>query len=301
MLQDTPSKTPSDSAVSHETASEKPLRNETSTDDTAPVLDNPAVTDALVTETVVPDTVVAEAPITDSAVTDSVSIAPITAQPATHSDYAASIAPQAAAITTAEALPVIAAAPDTPTASSDERAAGLPASRKDRWWAAVIDMVLQVLASLPFVWYMGLETFKNPTPQLALANSANALLVYLVLHGYLLHKYGQTIGKAEYGMRIEMLNGDKASLQHIVLWRYLPIIVLSFVPLIGQFVAGCINPLLIFRKDRRCLHDHIAGTQVRYCYREQQADTTTAAQSGDTDAPDTPVAATAKPVPDQLQ
>ena len=71
-----------------------------------------------------------------------------------------------------------------------------------------------------------------------LANSANAILVYLALHGYLLHKYGQTIGKAEFGMRIEMLNGEKASLQHIVLWRYLPVILMSFVPVIGQWLTG---------------------------------------------------------------
>lgn len=269
MLQDTPSKTPHDNTLSHDTPTDTSASQSTSTDATAAALDSPAVTDAA-------------------------STAPITPQPA---PTAANVEPlQLTAGMTA------AMSKDKPaTASSDERAAGLPALRKDRWWAAVIDMVLQMLASLPFIWYMGLDAFKNPTPALALANSANAILVYLVLHGYLLHKYGQTIGKAEYGMRIEMLNGDKASLQHIMLWRYLPIMVLSFVPVIGQLVIGLVNPLLIFRQDRRCLHDHIARTQVRYCYREQPADTATATQTGDSDAPDTPVAATTKPVPDQLQ
>ncbi|MDZ7868594.1 MAG: RDD family protein [Rheinheimera sp.] len=168
---------------------------------------------------------------------------------------------------------VAAASDDTP---ANARLAGQPASRKDRFLGSLIDLVLQVLASAPFFWYMGLESFQNPTPALMLANSANALLVYLALHGYLLHKYGQTIGKAEFGMRIEMLNGQKASLQHIVLWRYLPVILMSFVPVIGQWLTGLLDPLLIFRKDRRCLHDHIAGTQVHYCYRADEPRTETA-------------------------
>lgn len=162
---------------------------------------------------------------------------------------------------------------DTP---ANARLAGQPASRKDRFLGSLIDLVLQVLASAPFFWYMGLEAFQNPTPALMLANSANAILVYLALHGYLLHKYGQTIGKAEFGMRIEMLNGEKASLQHIVLWRYLPVILMSFVPVIGQWLTGLLDPLLIFRQDRRCLHDHIAGTQVHYCYRGEEPRTETA-------------------------
>ncbi|ALZ74938.1 RDD family protein [Rheinheimera sp. F8] len=168
--------------------------------------------------------------------------------------------------------------------TDNARLAGQPASRKDRFLGWLIDLVLQVLASAPFFWYMGLEAFQNPTPALMLANSANAILVYLALHGYLLHKYGQTIGKAEFGMRIEMLNGQKASLQHIVLWRYLPVILLSFVPVIGQWLTGLLDPLLIFRQDRRCLHDHIAGTQVHYCYRGDEPRTETATPAEPTEA-----------------
>ena len=180
---------------------------------------------------------------------------------------------------------------DTP---ANARLAGQPASRKDRFLGSLIDLVLQVLASAPFFWYMGLEAFQNPTPAVMLANSANAILVYLALHGYLLHKYGQTIGKAEFGMRIEMLNGQKANLQHIVLWRYLPVILLSFVPVIGQWLTGLLDPLLIFRKDRRCLHDHIAGTQVHYCYRGDEPLTETAAPAEPTDASPAATATTAE-------
>jgi uncharacterized RDD family membrane protein YckC len=197
----------------------------------------------------------------------------------------------------AETAQPSAAAVSSVDAPANARLAGQPASRKDRLLGSLIDLVLQVLASAPFFWYMGLEAFQNPTPALLLANSANAILVYLALHGYLLHKYGQTIGKAEFGMRIEMLNGEKASLQHIVLWRYLPVILMSFVPVIGQWLTGLLDPLLIFRKDRRCLHDHIAGTQVYYCYRGDEPNTATAAPAAPTDASAAATATTAETDP----
>ena len=92
------------------------------------------------------------------------------------------------------------------------------------------------------------------------------MTTYLLIHGYLLYHYGQTIGKSEFGMRIQLLNGEKASLQHVMLWRYLPIVLITFVPVIGQFLSGIFNVLLIFGKQRRCLHDYIAGTEVRYYY-----------------------------------
>ena len=53
---------------------------------------------------------------------------------------------------------------------------------------------------------------------------------------------------------------------HSPLWRllalrYLPLQAVGQIPILGV-VVGLLNPLLIFRADRRCLHDHIAGTKV---------------------------------------
>ena len=63
---------------------------------------------------------------------------------------------------------------------------------------------------------------QQPTPLFMLAGLVYGVATYLLLHGYLLHKYGQTIGKAEFGMRIETLDGQQATLSHVMLWRYLP-------------------------------------------------------------------------------
>ncbi|HEY0922211.1 RDD family protein [Rheinheimera pacifica] len=138
------------------------------------------------------------------------------------------------------------------------------ATRTHRFWGAVIDMVLQIICTIPFFWFVGWERMQQLTPWLMLAGLVYGLAVYLLLHGYLLHKYGQTIGKAEFGMRIETLDGKQATLSHVMLWRHLPTLLLSYVPAIGQLLAGLVNPLFIFGKNKRCLHDYIAKTRVSY-------------------------------------
>ena len=138
------------------------------------------------------------------------------------------------------------------------------ATRTHRFWGAIIDGVLQLICTIPFIWYVGLERLLHPTPWIMLAALAFGVTAYLLLHGYLLHKYGQTIGKAEFGMRIETLDGQQATLSHVMLWRYLPTLLFSYVPAIGQFLVGLVNPLFIFGKEKRCMHDYIAKTQVCY-------------------------------------
>jgi len=91
---------------------------------------------------------------------------------------------------------------------------------------------------------------------------AFGFVVYLVLHGYLLAKNGQTIGKRLLGMRIVSVS-DRQILPvwKILLLRYGVLAVLTLIPIVGSFL-GLPNALFIFRDDHRCLHDHIAGTVV---------------------------------------
>lgn len=165
--------------------------------------------------------------------------------------------------TATEAAPNSSANTETATPPSKK---GQLASRTDRFLASLIDTFIHLLAFIPLFWFVGLENFKNPSPLQSLLLALYAMTSYLLIHGYLLYHYGQTIGKSEFGMRIQLLNGEKASLQHVMLWRYLPIMLMNFVPVIGQFLAGVFNVLFIFGKQRRCLHDYIAGTEVRYYY-----------------------------------
>lgn len=88
------------------------------------------------------------------------------------------------------------------------------------------------------------------------------LAIYLLLNGYLLATRGQTIGKVAAGTRIVSIeDGRILPLWKLVMLRIAPFIALGMIPVIGQ-VIGLLNPLFIFAENRRCLHDHFAGTKV---------------------------------------
>lgn len=78
---------------------------------------------------------------------------------------------------------------------------------------------------------------------------------------YLLNRYGQSIGKRWFGIMIISRNGSKVPVGVIVGLRNLGPMFLSQIPLFGP-VFALVDLLFILREDRRCIHDHMAGTQV---------------------------------------
>lgn len=94
----------------------------------------------------------------------------------------------------------------------------------------------------------------------AIPDQVLGFAVFLLLQGPLLFLRQQTLGKAVLGLRIVDISGRKAGFARIVLTRELPLWLLGVLPL--GAVAGLLEQLLILRKDRRCLHDHVAGTKV---------------------------------------
>lgn len=138
------------------------------------------------------------------------------------------------------------------------------ATRGKRFLAAMLDGgiaigVLWLLAMLtPYdVWSDDGRSLWTPR----LADTAVGILVYLVLHGYLLATRGQTIGKALFKIRIARPDGSKPSIGRLLGLREGPLFLLNVVPMIGQ-VFVLVDSLLIFRASRRCLHDQIADTVV---------------------------------------
>ena len=106
----------------------------------------------------------------------------------------------------------------------------------------------------------------TPAPGVNLArflviNGVVGLVLFVVLHGYLLATRGQTIGKMLLKVRIVRSDGSRASLLRIVGLRFVPTTVISLIPIIGG-VYALVDCLLIFRDSRRCLHDNIADTIV---------------------------------------
>jgi uncharacterized RDD family membrane protein YckC len=153
---------------------------------------------------------------------------------------------------------------EQPEEVDNTKRVGDKATRTDRFSAAIIDGLIGIIALIPIFIYIDFDVLKDPSFSLTLSMFAYGLVVSFLLHGYLLYYCGQTIGKNFMSMRIENLDDTKAELSTIYLKRILPMQVLALVQFGGQFISGIVNPLFIFNKQKRCLHDYIAKTKVCY-------------------------------------
>ncbi len=130
------------------------------------------------------------------------------------------------------------------------------ASRWSRFWAAFIDGLVMAIAYLPIVFIGQLEQLFYQSNNYLL-DIAYFVSCYFLLNGYLLHKYGQTIGKNVFEISIVGIDNRRMGFKDIVLKRWIPshlMVLIPFLPLI--------DILYIFRKDRRCLHDLVARSKV---------------------------------------
>lgn len=152
---------------------------------------------------------------------------------------------------------------------ASEPVEGELASRGHRFAAAIVDLLIILIAFVPFIIYFGFERMEEESIEIIASSFIYGLVVTLFLNGYLLYAYGQTIGKHYMGIRIENLDGTQASFRNIYFKRMLPMQAIGMIPSVGQFISGIINPLFIFGKEQRCLHDYIAKTKV--CYTETES------------------------------
>lgn len=75
---------------------------------------------------------------------------------------------------------------------------------------------------------------------------------------YMLNADGTTPGKRAMGVRIVSVDGSPAELWRILLLR-------MFTPFVINYFCGVfslVDALFVFRRDQRCIHDHMAGTVV---------------------------------------
>ncbi len=86
-------------------------------------------------------------------------------------------------------------------------------------------------------------------------------VAFFALHGYLLSRYGQTLGKRIVGIAIVTMDNRVPPFFQLITQRYLTQWVAGMVPVIGLFLR-LVDVLAIFRPDRRCIHDHLAKTKV---------------------------------------
>ena len=87
------------------------------------------------------------------------------------------------------------------------------------------------------------------------------LLVLMIANLYFLATRGQTLGKMVCKIKIVDLAGQNPGFVKAFLLRSVVPGIIGAVPILGPFFSLA-DPLFIFREDRRCLHDLIAGTNV---------------------------------------
>jgi uncharacterized RDD family membrane protein YckC len=114
------------------------------------------------------------------------------------------------------------------------------------WWRSFLELAMRG-QGLPF-WV-----------QIAMSLSGFALFV--LIQGYPLATTGQTWGKRLLRLRIVDLEGNKPEFWRMIGLRYGVGQLVMLMP-IFSLIYALADCLFIFRSDKRCVHDHIAGTRV---------------------------------------
>jgi uncharacterized RDD family membrane protein YckC len=139
------------------------------------------------------------------------------------------------------------------------------AGRGTRLGAAIIDALIYGAV----FWLIMLFVFRISFQEMAAVTIAKQVLmqiggivIFTILNGYWLAKNGQTIAKKLLNIKIVRTDGSPAGIGRIVLLRLAPIWLMTLIPIVGVVASGLVDPLLIFRQSRKCLHDTIADTIV---------------------------------------
>ncbi|TWT65938.1 RDD family protein [Posidoniimonas polymericola] len=154
------------------------------------------------------------------------------------------------------------------------------AGRGQRLVAIIIDGIVLNIVMLPAYYLFKIGFFQAPPANPEEFNPLNVWSIYatmsplqlvltivtpaaayLLVNGYLLSASGQTVGKKALGIKIVRKDGSKAEFSRLILHRYFLLWFIGLIPIIGM-IFGLLDPLMIFRKSRYCLHDDIADTAV---------------------------------------
>jgi uncharacterized RDD family membrane protein YckC len=147
------------------------------------------------------------------------------------------------------------------------------ATRTLRLAGAIVDSVASAVFVVPILVFTGYWTAAI-SGQLSYGTiSLGSFALITAMQGSLLATRGQTIGKWLVGTRIVRADNDEVpTLARTLGLRYgtlaigpvatLAVLILNGVILYVFVAVGLIDIALIFRRDRRCLHDLIARTRV---------------------------------------
>jgi len=138
----------------------------------------------------------------------------------------------------------------------------------ERFLGSLLDGLISLALLLPLWGVLFATEFIDSFSQIGQMGLIPTLLISLVafaafiaIQWRFLQATGQTIGKKVMKTRIATLSGEKPPIMDLVAKRYAVMQLLGVVPFVGTLFS-LVNVLFVFRKDRRCIHDLIAGTQV---------------------------------------
>lgn len=136
------------------------------------------------------------------------------------------------------------------------------ATRGKRFLAALVDGLLMLgLMGGVFMFTPWSMTDLSESTAVTLFFAGTGFVVWLLVNGYLLATRGQTVGKIAMKIRVVRQDGSRASALRLIGLRYLVPSAINTIPFVGV-IFSLVNPLMIFRKSRACLHDNLADTMV---------------------------------------
>jgi len=131
-----------------------------------------------------------------------------------------------------------------------------------RLGGSLLDTLFLVLACLPGLLIgVAIDSKFKDGGGLQMGLAGIGVVILLIYQTVITSNTGQSLAKRVLKTKIVRLDGSPAGFVHGVLLRTWLVGMLGAIPFIGGFI-GIVDAVLIFREDRRTLHDHIAGTNV---------------------------------------
>jgi len=135
------------------------------------------------------------------------------------------------------------------------------ASRMKRLFARLLDGVFGLVSALVPGFVVTFLSDGSFDPESFLLGAVVGIICFVIYQWYLLATTAQTIGKKYLKIKIVNKNGEQAGFFVNVLLREWLMGLIGIIPAIGGIIQ-IVNILFIFRDDRKCIHDLIAGTVV---------------------------------------
>ena len=135
------------------------------------------------------------------------------------------------------------------------------ASRMKRLFARLLDGAFGLISALIPGFLVTYLTNGNFDPGSFLLGGGVGIISFVIYQWYLLSTIGQTIGKKYLKIKIVNRNAEQAGFFVNVVLREWVMGLIGIFPMVGGIIQ-LVDVMFIFRNDRKCIHDLIAGTVV---------------------------------------